>query len=323
MRCSRTSTVALAAWVLVAVGVARAGAQSEPAEPQPSLAQLEAGVEAAWKAALALPDDTYPLWRSEAWGVVLVSEVVLAQAKLQAAGGTAPADAQGPAVVERVLARWQRLRPQDAGPELFRLNEVADPAARLAAVLAVVDRHPDDLMAIQQATMLLRQAGETQRAVEVQEGFLARHPDRPIAYRLLSEAYSGMRNTTRVEELLVRWAALAPGDPVLVSHWLLSGLATADPEATRRLLDRFFAERPTGADVSAACRQAATTMGAAYRDEARACLARLAADPDLPQHLAENARSGLAELRLAGAIGEQQLAVQPGNGPEWAMMATP
>jgi len=303
MRCSRSSRVGLAASVLVAasvlmaVGVVRARGQSEPGEQQPNLAQLEAGVDAAWKAALALPDDTYPMWKSQAWGVVVMSEVVLAQAKLQVAGGgAAPADAQGAAVVERVLSRWQQLRPRDAGPELFRLNEVTDSAARLAAVLAVLDRHPDDLMAIQQATMLLRQAGETQRAVDVQEGFLARHPDRPIAYRLLSELYSGLRNATRDEELLVRWAALAPDDPVLVSRWLSSGLAAADREATRRLLDRFFAERPTGPDVGPACLQAAKTMGPAYRDEAQACLARMASDPDLPQNVAESARSGLAEL---------------------------
>ncbi|MCB1035979.1 MAG: hypothetical protein KDD47_19310, partial [Acidobacteria bacterium] len=268
----------------------------------PDLAAQEAQFEEFFAAALDL-DGEDPLNLLMAWSTVLESAVVLDRVRQMATEGSdAPPRPPGhaEAVRERVLERWQEARPQSGGPSLIRTFGISDSERRRAEQLALLERYPDDPLVVLKSTDALRQAGQGSRATEVLEGFASRHPKRPLSYRLLVQHYGALENGTESARTLMRWAEAAPDDPQLVERWMRSDLPRREPEATTRLLEGFFADRPAGAEAYGPCLEVARSQDPGQREAGEACLARLAANPDLP--VASSAAVELA--RLASSRGD-------------------
>ncbi len=265
----------------------------------PDVATQEKRFEEAFQKALEMSDEE-PMNVFQTWGVVLMDAVILERRKAMAGApeGAEPPPVDGQAVTERVLERWHEARPDSAGPDLFRAFRFQpDPEAKRVAILAVFERYPDDPLAVSAATNEMRQAGETDRAREVIEGFASRHPDRSIAYQFLAQDAGD--NVTRMSEILERWARALPRDPKLVSALMGSNLARNDPEAAGRILDAYFAARPGKAEDFQACREVAERGPESFKAAARACVARTAADPDAPAWVVEQATSTLVGAAAA------------------------
>lgn len=291
------ATLAVAVAILIA-GTGPPGLAQEGAPQAPDLETMEAKLEEAFQAALDLPNEE-PMHLLQAWGSLLMNAVMVERARSMAEageGGTPPPIDHG-AVAEAVLARWQRLRPEAGGPELLRALQLQDPAEKRAAVVALLDRYPEDPLVAWQAANELRQAGEATLATQALETFVARNPDRPVAYRLLAQDVRD--NETRLAEILERWARATPGDPNLALAWMASSLTRQEPEATDRMLSELFARGPTGEAGLRACLQVLRARGSAYTERARACVARFAGDPDVPDRVAEEATSALVGMAAA------------------------
>ena len=176
------------------------GVAQTPPDDVPDVAAQEKQLEEAFQKALAMPEDE-PMRLLQTWNAVLMEAVTVERVK-ELAGGP---EADMTAAVERVLERWRKARPDSAGPGLFRAFRLQqDPEAKRAAILAILERYPDDAFAVWQAINELQNAGETGRARELAEGFASRHPDRSIAYRFLVRNARG--NLTQMAEALERWA---------------------------------------------------------------------------------------------------------------------
>jgi tetratricopeptide (TPR) repeat protein len=291
--------VLLAAWLLIAPAVAPALPSQAGGDPAFDLAAQEAQLEALWATALELSPETDPMHVLQAWGVLFQSEVMVDRMRAVAAGVEQPSTTSAGDAYARALERWRRERPGDGGPDLFEALRDQEPESQRRAVVALLDRHPDDALVIWQAALKLDQAGEHRRALEILEGFLIRNPERPVAYRLLANHHGRAENQTEQARVLRGWAAVAPGDPDLVSRWLGSPLARAELEETAALLDRFFAAAPSGNGAPQACLRAAQAMPA-YAGRARSCLDRLAATPDGGLGIAQRATQALAQLAAVG-----------------------
>jgi TPR repeat protein len=274
------------------------GLAQEGSTGVPDLETMEAQLEEAFQEALAMSEEE-PMHVLQAWGSVLMNAAVLERirAMSEMGEGAEPPPLDHQAVTESVLARWQRLRPESGGPDLLRALQIRDPAEKRAAVVALLDRHPDEPLVVWQATNELRQAGETRRATEELESFLARDPSRPLAYRFLAQ--DARDNETRLAEVLERWARAVPSDPEMALHWLQSSLPRREPEATARMLDDLFAGGPAGEAGLRACLQVARMPDTGYAARARGCVARFAGDPEAPARLSEDATSALVGFAAA------------------------
>jgi hypothetical protein len=205
-----------------------AGAQEAHAEtPDPAI--FDARYEEAFAAAVAMPDDTEPTDVLQAWGVAMMSAVMVDRARAIAELGENAPPPDGEAVNEQVLARWQQMRPESGGPDLFRALSIRDPATKRAVIIGLLDRYPDNVLVVSQALQQWLHAGEAARAVDVAETFLARNPDHPLAYGLLLQAMDS--NETLLIDALRRWAQVAPGEPrLLVTFgWHLFGRQRRHP----------------------------------------------------------------------------------------------
>ena len=263
------------------------------AREAPDLAELEAGYEAAFAAALEMSDEGEPVYILQAWGSVMMTATVLERARA-AAEGRDLSPAESLAVTDRVLERWQEERPAAGGPELMRAFRIEDPAEKQAAIIALADRYPDDALVIWQASNALRQAGEVERAAELAEAFEARNSQDEAAYRILAQA--GRDNQTQLADVLERWARAAPGDGAMVRTWMGSTLPDQEPQATERMLAEFFASRPSGREGLSACLEVLRRGEEWSVEPARACVARIAADSETPASEAQRAQEALAKI---------------------------
>jgi len=289
----RTPLLLWPALLLAAALPLRPGMAQEARSELPDPAALEAQYEQAFAAALETPDSE-PLAYLQAWNKVLMSALAVEQARAIAEGRGASGRIEWEAISEQVFERWRRLRPDSPGPELFRTLRIQDPAQKRAAVLSLLDRYPDEVMVAWQVWVALRESGETARATETLESFVARNPEDPGVHRLLVRDAAG--NETRRAEILKRWAQAHPGDPHLVMTWLRSKLPEQKPDATTGVLRDFFARRSGGEAALSACLAVRRSGEAAYSDAAAACIARLAGDPESSPELAGKATAALAKV---------------------------
>ena len=268
----------------------------EGATVLPDPATLDAQYETLFAAAVERSDGAEePMNVLMSWGATLQAAFMAEHVRrLLGAADSLPVD--GAAVTERVLARWQELRPESSGPHVMRALQHLDPVEKAAAVAAVLDRFPDDLLAVSTAVQQLL-GGDPGRAREVAAGYVDRNPDDSEGYDLLLRTVRD--NDTERTAVLVRWAAAVPGDPRLVQAWFGWGHGREDAEGARRVLADFFARRPGGADDLGACLSAARRGGAEFTAPARACVARVAGTPDLPEQTTRQATSALVEMAAA------------------------
>lgn len=296
-RCRSAGATILVVAVLLTSVVWRGAARAqEPSGERPDVATLEAAHEEAFAQALALSDGTEPMWVLSAWGSVMMSATILDRAQ-RINSGQDPSSSDANAVADRVLNRWQALRPDSAGPDLFRTFRIEDPEEKRSATLAVLNRYPDDPLAVSQAIRELRQAGEDSRSIEIAEDFVSRNAESAIAYRTLARAVEG--NQTRYAEALEQWARAVPGDPELVRAWMRTRLPQQDPRATERVLNEFFDRRPAGAAGLQACRAVMQKGDPVFAEAARTCLARMAADPESDPTVSSQAMKAVAEMAAA------------------------
>jgi TPR repeat protein/predicted Zn-dependent protease len=266
----------------------------------PDLAQMEANLAQMWESTLALDDSTEPMWRVQAFSVLIQTEFILERLRAAERGVAAEDLPSDEAARERVLARWRRERPNDVGPDLFAIFEMQQPAEKLAAMLHLLDRHPDDALLLSTAQGLLRDQGQAERAGQLLEGYLERNPEKPLAWRMLADHYGQIQNETRRAELVALWVQQDPPHYEAVSRWLALPIAKQDPRATAAVLDRFFASSPGEAALGTCL--AAGRLHPAYRSQARACVARTAAAGEdaspIAKQAAEQARSELVSLAV-------------------------
>lgn len=313
--------VRLLASFLVTLTVSGPISAQQAREEMPDLATMEHQLEEAFQAALEISDDE-PLNLLQAWGAVILDAMILERrrALAEAGEGEEPAMPDPAAVAETILARWQHARPTAGGPDLFRALQIEDPERQRAAVVALLDRYPQDHVIVWQAAFQLRNAGEGTRAREVLESFAAQNPDRSIAYRFLAQDASD--NQTRLAEVLERWARAVPGDPSLVEAWMSSTLVRQEPEATERLLREFFDRTlPSDFEVLRACQQVLERGAPAFADPARVCIARIAGDPDVPPQVAEPAITSLVGMAAADGDWTAFLAALDALQPERRVQA--
>lgn len=254
----------------------------------------------AFEAALEVPEDE-PMAFLLAWNTAFQSAIMLDQVRALASGDDGKRLGVE-AVRAGVLEEWKTRRPESLGPEVLPTTWIQDPEARKQAALALLDRHPDDLLVAWNAWAQLRRSREGGRATEVLEAFRARHPREPAIYRLLVQDARG--HETRRAEILAAWARVSPGDPELLSTWLRSGMARRDPDTTADLIAAFFAGEPAGAKGLGACLELSGHPSASVAAQARACIARIAGDPASPPEVAERATSAL--VRSAAQAGDWQ-----------------
>lgn len=260
---------------------------------EPDLATREAQYEETFEAALAMSDTGDPMFVLQAWGTVLMSATMLDRARSMAEGREIEPGADE-AMSERVLSRWQALRPDAGGPQLFRTFQIQDQVQKSDAIVALLGRYPDDPLVVWQATNTLRQSGEVARASDAVETFLARNPEHPMGYRMLAQTVGA--NQTQLAEVLQRWARAAPGDPAMVERWMASSMPEQEPESTRRVLADLFETPPSGNTGLSSCLAALKKGGPEFTEPARACVARIAGDPDEPSQVSTRATSSMAAI---------------------------
>ena len=270
-----------------------------PAEP-PSVATLEEQLEQVFVAALEYSDrdDAEPMNVIQGWGAVMMSATVLEHRRAQESGRQPDAER----VQEELLERWRSVRPDSAGPDLFRLFRIQDQAERMPGLLELVARYPDDPLLLSQAGMALRSFGQAERATELLEAHAERHPSKAMAWRLLADHYGSLQNQTLQISSFVRWAEVAPDDPALIDAWTLAGLDRFHPEETARLLERFLDQRHDDPRALETCIRLARVRQSAHRSAARRCVASFAAragEEDASAQARERAVSVLAELAAA------------------------
>lgn len=307
-------------WLLIALlGVAGLppDALTQPNSGEmPDLAAAEAQYEAAFTAALEASEDN-PQGALMAWESVLMQASMLEHRRSLEKGSGGSLDHAG--ALERVLERWQRLRPNAGGPHLLRALSLPDEAAKGATVAQLLDRYPDEPLIVWQAQQSLRRSGQAARATAAVEAFAAKHPTRSLSYRMLAQDAGD--NSTRLAETLARWAAAMPGDPELAATWLRSSLPQQEPAATEQMLREFLARQPRGEAALTACLETVRLGIPALAQEATACVGRIAADPGSSPPLAERAVAGLASLAAAGGDRAALLASLARLSPEARLRA--
>lgn len=284
----------LSALILAAVGLGSVAVAQDGRGQTPDLGTLEAEYDELFAAAIEV-SESEPMRFFRAWSVVLDTAMMVERLRLmEESDGSPVSRIDSDAVRQRVFDRWRQARPGTVGPELLAANGFPDPAQRRAVILALLDRHPDDFLVVHQAWRELQQSGETVRATELLESFLARNPDTTAVYELLV-ADAGANATRRVE-ILERWNRASPGDPKLVTSWLSPRLAQPDPATLAQVLSAFFAREPKGQEGLTACLAVYRSAAVELKDRARACIARLAVDPASPPGVAQQAQTALAGL---------------------------
>lgn len=225
----------------------------QDAERQPTIPEMEAGLEKMWAATLAMDDSVEPMWRMEGLSMIGMQELMLDRARAVASGVPEDELPSFDGARDRVVARWRRERPGDPTADVFLLSSIEDMGERLAPMLALQARHPNDVLVMSVTNMLLRNLDQTEKAGELLEAFLQRNPNSEKAYQMLAGHYRSVEDESKQRDLIMRWAQREPVDPGVVRYWLGSPLAQQDPAGTAALLDRFFAGQPQGAIALSVC----------------------------------------------------------------------
>lgn len=265
-----------------------------PAEPEmqqgPTVEQAEEQVR---KIREALKDPSAP---PETWGMLMMAEAVLLQARRLKEVGDAPADEtmreQQRALSQRILAEWKAARPDDPTPYLSEMQGTVPPEQMDDAVLSLLPRFPDNPRLLGRVLPILSRREQGQRATELIEGALERHPERPDLYPVALGFYQRLNNTTRQQELAEAWIERMPGDAGAMRWWLSQNPASRDPRKMQERVERFVTAGGSDAPRVEVCGSLLTAENGAYRDAAVRCLLQAS----------EQARNVDVRMRAAGFL---------------------
>lgn len=263
-------------------------------EEGPNLDELERNVVSAREAAHEHPEN------AAAWSMLMFSEQMLAAVRL---GANRTADQEGFArnseeLIEKVLHEWRELRPEDAGPDLFRANRIQDPKARENAILDLLERYPGDETLVAQAGQLLRNRGEVDRAAAVMARLRQRRPASIQARQLEIGHYLDLQDRSRVDALVLQWVEDAPTLPAALMAWLDSGWNSAEPERTRRLLEDAAKRASLDESLLQLCVRVSESPQTALHAVAAECLARFLGDTNSAPAMTERASTALARIAV-------------------------
>jgi TPR repeat protein/predicted Zn-dependent protease len=249
-------------------------APSTESEAQgPTLEQAEDNVRAI---RATLKDPAAP---SQAWGVLMMSEIVVLRLKAQKAAGGGTVDEAALAeeqrkLRERVSAEWKATRPGDSTPYLAEMQGSVPPERMDDAVLGLLPRFPDDPTLLGRALQILSRREQAKRGSELIEAALERHPERSELYGLAINFF-GEVNETRRRELTETWIERLPGDANALRAYLSEPPSSRDPRQSARRVERFVTtEAAGGANLSRVetCGWLLTADHGAYRADAVRCL---------------------------------------------------
>jgi TPR repeat protein/predicted Zn-dependent protease len=234
------------------------------------------------------------------WGVLTMMEVMVAhhRATVAAAGDAekiVPPDNR--AISARVLSEWKKLRPQAATPYLVEIQELP-PERQEEAVLALLDRFPDDHHLLARTITILSQRHEAARATALVEAALERHPERSELWPLAIRLAESQGLVSRQRELLDGWLDRHPHDANAFRTWMDSWDPGRDPRVAHARVVEFLSSKSVDASRVEICGWLLTLAKGAHREPALRCLADATTAQDAP--IRERASALLAST-LAGS----------------------
>ncbi|HEY0558174.1 MAG TPA: hypothetical protein VGG20_28240, partial [Thermoanaerobaculia bacterium] len=292
-------------------GIPSSLAAPQAPEPQgPTIAQAEEQVRTL---RAALKDRSTA--RPETWGALMMSEMMLLNARAQKAAGGAPVDPaslqeEQRKIRERVFAEWKAAWPDDATPYLAEMQGTVPPEKMDDAVLGLLPRFPDDPRLLGRATQILSRREQAKAATDLVEAALERHPERSELYGVALSLYRTLDNEARQRELMVAWIDRLPGDGNALGAYFSLPPASRDPRESAARVERFVAAG--GADPTRVdrCGWLLTADQGAYRDAAVRCLTALSEQTRDPK-LRERAAGFLAGASDSPGELERTLAALP------------
>src|SRR5436305_332214 len=255
--------------------------------------------------------------RPETWGALMMSEMMLLNARAQKASGGAPVDPaslqeEQRKIRERVFAEWKAAWPDDATPYLAEMQGKVPPEKMDDAVLGLLPRFPDDPRLLGRATQILSRREQAKAATDLVEAALERHPERSELYGVAISLYRTLDNEARQRELMLAWIDRLPGDGNALSAYFSLPPSSRDPRESAARVERFVAAG--GADPTRVerCGWLLTADQGAYRDAAVRCLTAVSEQTRDPK-LRETAAGFLAGASDSPGALERTHAAPPGQ----------
>jgi uncharacterized protein len=251
---------------------------------------------------------------AQVWSMLIVAEVVLDRTRAQAEAGGAPVDeaaaaARSKQIARRIVEEWKQAAPESAAPYMASLQAEVPPEQRDDYVIGLLDRFPDDPKVLASSLQILARREQGQRAAELVEGALGRHPERAETWQLAVRFNQDQHNAARLHDLANAWLERQPASAEALNAWLRWGDAARDPAAAQLRVERSLSG--PGIDLARVelCGQLLTDLAGAYQAAARRCLesaVERAEDPAVRERAATlGTGAGAAagdEASLSGAL---------------------
>src|SRR5258708_635747 len=220
---------------------------------------------------------------AEGWTILLMAQTMLTNQRGQLAAGGAPVDAEALAAQHRaetqsILADWKQARPMDAMPYLVTMQGEVPAERQDDYVLGLVERFPDDPKLLARVAQILNRREQSQRAAQLVDAALERHPERSEMWAVALRCYSDQRNAARQSELSKAWIERMPTDSAALRNWLASSDAGHDPKTAAALVEGYLAVAALDAGRVETCGWLLPGAHGAYRETAQRCLEDAAAN---------------------------------------------
>lgn len=244
---------------------------------------------------------------AQVWSMLIVAEIVLDRARAQAEAGGAPVDeaaaaARGKQISRRIVEEWKQAAPESAAPYMASLQAEVPPEQRDDYVLGLLDRFPDDPKVLARSLQILARREQGQRAAELVEGALGRHPERAETWQLAVRFYQDQHHAARLRDLANAWLERQPASAAALDAWLRWGDAARDPAAAQLRVERSLSGPGIDLPRVELCGRLVTDLAGVYRAVAQRCLeaaVQSAADP------AVRARAATLDTGAGAAAGDE------------------
>ncbi|HXO26775.1 MAG TPA: hypothetical protein VOA80_05495, partial [Thermoanaerobaculia bacterium] len=214
---------------------------------------------------------------AQVWSLLIIAEIVLDRTRAQAEAGGAPVDeaaaaARAKQIARRIVEEWKQAAPESAAPYMASLQAEVPPEQHDDYVLGLLDRFPDDPKVLARSLQILARREQTQRAAELVEGALGRHPERAETWQLAVRFYQDQHHAARLHDLANAWLDRQPASAGALDAWLRWGDAARDPAGAQLRVERSLSG--PGIDLARVelCGKLLTDLAGVYRAAAQRCL---------------------------------------------------